>query len=564
MKAETLRDLQTLADAVIDHRATEREIERLNRWLAEDAAAQEAWLDYLDTHAGLCWAFRGATPAGPRDGMSADAAEAPPNASPGVGHRPRTGWLAVLGWSAAGVLAVGLLLAAVLPAVWEPRPQHDSTTADVADATEGFGRVVDAVGARYRDDEGPAVGQRIGAGRWRLAAGLVELALDNGVRAVIAGPADLELVGPMRGFLHSGRVVCRVPPQAIGFTLETTEAEVIDLGTEFGVHSHNTVGTEVQVYAGEVVAEFKSPRPASPRSQRLQGGEAVRIAKGADTVPQALNFWPERFVRYLPDPADPEAPHDPSRRRVSPYNKPAHEAIRIPRAPQTVTIDGALDDWDLSGQFTSRCEPPYDSFYHLQAAMMYDDQALYIGAIVGDPFPMRSTVSPHEERNLYGNGGCLAFRISTDRQMGWPVQGQGPGTDAVRVLSPEDRNDQLVFLVLWFYEPEGTACLHVKYGMDQHGRLVNPEGYRGAYRKHADGWGYTAEYAIPWHLLNAADDPPQPGDQLGCTWLVHWAGPEGRNWKGQLIDVVNPQATGWNFQDAATWGRALYLPPESR
>jgi len=71
--------------------------------------------------------------------------------------------------------------------------------------------------------------------------------------------------------------------------------------------------------------------------------------------------------------------------------------------------------------------------------------------------------------------------------------------------------------------------------MDLHGLKVNPPGYQGAYRKDADGRGYTLEYSIPWSLLNAADDPPRAGDELAAMWLVHSGDPAGLKWQGQMI-----------------------------
>jgi hypothetical protein len=97
--------------------------------------------------------------------------------------------------------------------------------------------------------------------------------------------------------------------------------------------------------------------------------------------------------------------------------------------------------------------------------------------------------------------------------------------------------------------------------MDMHGLKVNPEGYRGAFRIDPDGRGYTLEYAIPWKLLNAADDPPTAGDELGFMFLTHWSDAEGNKWQGQLIDVTDPDEHGWNFERAATWGKAIYQSP---
>jgi len=535
------KQLKRLADAMADGRATGEDAALLSQLLRDDPQAQDAYLAYIDVHAQLSWEFRGGENVRP---------------PARVVETAESGWWNAMLLLGLGVVAAGLVAVAGMM-IFSPVGQDSTRAKNQAEQPVTFCRLTQKVGAHWDAASPLQVGDRLGSRRLKLETGLAEVTFDNGIRTVLAGPAELELIDSMHAYLHGGRVVFHVPQSAIGFTLETTEAEVIDLGTEFGVHSGQIVGTELQVYQGEVVAEAKAD-PQRRQSQRLQGGQAVRFAKGGASLPEEIHFWPDRFVRYLPDPNDPDAPRDRSRRKVSPYNQARHEEIHILPAPDNVTIDGDLADWDLRGQFASRCEPPYDSFYHVEGAMMYDDEFLYIGANVGDPFPMRSTVSPHEERTLYGNGGCLAFRIATDREMGWPVRGEGPGTTYARQLVPEDYNEKLVFLVLWYYEPETLPCLHVKYGMDQHGRKINPPGYQGAFRKHEDGWGYTAEYAIPWSLLSAADNPPRGGDVLGCTWLVHWAGPEGRNWKGQLIDVVNPAVDEWNFQNAGTWGRAIY------
>jgi hypothetical protein len=94
--------------------------------------------------------------------------------------------------------------------------------------------------------------------------------------------------------------------------------------------------------------------------------------------------------------------------------------------------------------------------------------------------------------------------------------------------------------------------------MDLHGTTVNPEGYRGFFRKDGDGQGYTFEYFIPWEILHAAEDPPRGGDVLGAMALVHWSDAQGLIWQGHLIDVANPEERGWNFYNAGTWGKAVY------
>lgn len=466
------------------------------------------------------------------------------------------------------VVAVSLVVVAIF---LRPGNEVVPPVSNSQNASEGIGKLTRTSAVRWGDGNWQ-IGDRLQAGRVKLADGTAEFDFDNGVRMVLTGPAEIELRDAMHAWLHSGQVVFRVPPAAIGFKVETTDAAIVDLGTEFGVRARGAAddgrtaagspshGTELQVYEGEVIAEVKAERgEAGNQKRRLHGGQALQISSELEGGTQELPFWPERFVQVMPDPSEhPDAAREHSGRKTSRYNKAQHEAIHIVPAPQGIVIDGSLADWDLSGRFISACEPPWGEFYNLQGAMMFDDEHLYIGGVVADPFPMRSTVSPAVDRELYGGGGCVALRISTDRRIGWPVRARGEYSPKPRALSPEDRNDRLTFVVLWYYAAEQLPCLHLKYGMDFHDRVVNPPGYRGAWKKHADGLGYTVEYAIPWSLLHAADNPPRNGDTLAAAWLVHWSDSNGRDWRGHLIDILNPAEKGWDFQNAATWGRAVY------
>ncbi len=406
------------------------------------------------------------------------------------------------------------------------------------------------VDAQWNPDFAPSA-SGLAVGRFRLEQGLAQIVFECGAIAMLKAPVDLELVSLSEAFLYSGQLLVRVPPDsaAEGFRVGTPAGDLLDLGTEFGVEVESTGGALVQVYEGEVLATGKSTAHEPP-TQRVLEGQALRLHETLE--PTA--FWPERFVRVLPGPDDPRG------RGVNPYNKSRYDTVRISAAPPNVTIDGDLSDWDLSEQFFAACEPPYGEHYFVHAALMYDEQYLYVGAEVGDPHPMRSQVLPDRDADRHGSGGCVALRISTDRHSGWPLRAENARLRSDRQTRPDDVTHKLSFVVLWYSEPERRACLAMRHGMDLEGLQVNPEGYRGAFRKHPDGQGYTLEYAIPWAALHAAEDPPQAGDELAAMWLVHWSDAEGRNWQGQLIDVMTPDEPGWNFERAATWGKAIYLP----
>ena len=519
-------ELDALADRYCAGDLGEADAARLSDLLRGDPTAQRRFLEFASLHAGLVARHSGTLPAVP-PARPASAARLP---------RPRLWWRL---WAGAGMAAAAALAFAVLLAPpW-------ATPAPAAVAL-----LRDTVDARWPDAVERPPGSPLPAGRLTLDAGVAEIAFAGGAVAVLEGPAEIELLDAGAAFLHRGGVVVRVPAEVAGFRLDTPAARLSDLGTEFGVRVGGPGDAVLQVYEGEVLAELKLP--AGPREHRIESGRAVALAGDAAEVP----FVPERFVRVLPGPDDPRG------RGKQPYNRSRFDTVHVVQAPAPPTVDGDLSDWDLSGRFRAECEPPYGENHFLEAAMMYDHRFLYVAARVGDPFPMRSVVSPDVPRERYGMGGGVALRISTDRRMGWPARGTAPWSTARRGRrQPEDVNDMLAFLMLWHHRPDGRACLQIRYGMDLHGARVNPPGYRGAFRPAPDGRGYVLEYAIPWELLNAADDPPRAGDVLAATWLAHWSDPAGRVWKGQLIEVRNPADDRWNIEFASTWGRAVYHGP---
>jgi len=183
----------------------------------------------------------------------------------------------------------------------------------------------------------------------------------------------------------------------------------------------------------------------------------------------------------------------------------------------------------------------------------------------GDPAPLRNLVDPLSDGELGWRGGGLQIRIAADPELGWPVDANSASYYQMRRL-PVDAtqvaqatNPALAHLTLWHYAPAQQTCLHIAYGMDFHGGVVNPPGYRGAFRKDADGRGYTLEYAIPRTLLNAPR-PPQPGDTLAMSWTVHWSDEGGRLWRGQLVELRNAAEPVriHTWERAATWGRAVF------
>jgi len=446
--------------------------------------------------------------------------------------------------AAAGVLVLGVVVAAVwLHVAEQPEPPRSFAT---------LSRATDCV---WDGPIHPQPGDRLAAGALGLRKGTAEIRLTSGVDLLVEAPANLELTDIDNSVLRTGRLVVRVPSTATGYAVDTPKARIVDLGTEFGVDVQADGETVVQVFAGAVVAELKKPDPSGKRSRRLVAGGTVRIDASGAVELQKIAFSHERFLRTFSTPSVYEGDE------LIPFKPSQTSSLDVMAAPGRVTADGDLSDWDLSGSFEARCAGEFAGSCYIRGSMMYDRQYLYIAASVGDPMPMRNVIDPDGDPWSAWMGGSIQLRLSTDRTFGWPVKARKPSPRR-RGASAQDTSGRIVHLTLWYFQPREQPCLELRYGMDLDRGVVNPPGWRGAFRKAPDGEGYTLECAIPWTLLGAGSDPPRPGDELGLSWTVNWSDASGKRWKGQLVEIKNPPYAARGKQlthmYAETWGKAIY------
>jgi hypothetical protein len=555
-------ELAELLACLIDESITDEQFTRLDQRLKHDPQARRLYLDYLEMHddlrtlsvqmvvdegwAGVAMGMPGVT------GESGDVAA--PNASSG----PKIAKVRKPRRATNKMLLVGLamlVLVALSAFLWHslsrqarvPQPRLPESYATLTRATDCV----------WEGPAHPQPGDDLTAGPLKLLRGMAEIKLISGVDLLIEGPADVEFVDAGNSVLHTGRMVARVPPAATGYTVDTPKAKVVDLGTEFGVAVEPDRETVVQVFAGAVVAELKGADDSGERSRRLVAGETVRIDASGAVELQKVAFSHERFLRTFATPSFHEG------EELIPFKPSEVSSLEVVAAPGRVTIDGDLSDWDLSGTFEARCPGPFAESYYVRGSMMYDRQYLYIAAQVGDPMPMRNVIAPESDPWSAWLGGSLQFRLSTDRTFGWPLQAAKPcyrrGRDKPVA---QDTSDRIVHLTLWYFQPREQPCLELRYGMNLDRGVVNPPGWKGAFRKAADGKSYTVECAIPWALLGAGSDPPRAGDELGLCWTINWSDASGKRWKGQLVEIKNPayaaRGKKLTFQFGETWGKAVY------
>jgi len=257
-------EFDALCDLAIEDRLTDDQRLRLERLALESPQCLRRYVEHANQHAHLAWSA--ADPSMLASGKHVHANPEPtpePKAEPqGPTRFPRR--LAWWGVALAAAAALVLAVRTSVPDLLTPRPQP------VATLTAGKA-------LRWEGSTVPTeVGARLAPGRLRLADGLAKIVFDHGAEVTLEAPADLELISADRCVLHSGRLVAKVPPPAIGFLVITPTAELHDLGTEFGV-SVSDSRSDVQVFDGIVDVRH----PGSGRTERLTTGRSVRFGESA-------------------------------------------------------------------------------------------------------------------------------------------------------------------------------------------------------------------------------------------------------------------------------------------
>lgn len=138
------------------------------------------------------------------------------------------------------------------------------------------------------------IGDKLGSGSIELSEGYSELTLSNGVILVLEAPVKLTLQSENKVFVDSGKLVAKVPPNAIGFRIDTPSAEIIDLGTEFGVDVLANGDSQVHVLEGEVKARASKLQSY----QHLKKDQALAF-NHADDI-EHIHSNPKEFRRVLP------------------------------------------------------------------------------------------------------------------------------------------------------------------------------------------------------------------------------------------------------------------------
>ncbi|EWH10217.1 hypothetical protein DS2_08957 [Catenovulum agarivorans DS-2] len=139
-----------------------------------------------------------------------------------------------------------------------------------------------------------SVGKKLNKGKIYLDQGYSEVAMGNGVVLVLEAPIQLDIRSENLVILEKGKLVAKVPPQAIGFRVDTPSSEIIDLGTEFAVDVNERGESQVHVLDGEVKARASKQQAF----KMLKKDQA--LAFSLDEKMQIIQSSPNLFMRALP------------------------------------------------------------------------------------------------------------------------------------------------------------------------------------------------------------------------------------------------------------------------
>jgi hypothetical protein len=164
-------------------------------------------------------------------------------------------------------------------------------------------RVTGLVNCSWPDGESPLkFGDELSPGhRLQLDEGLMQLTFATGAKVVVEGPTNFVVTAPGQATLERGRIAAAVPRFARGYTILTPTAEVVDLGTEFGVDVDDAGRSEVHVFEGDVVARPRGSSKSKAELIHARQDEAVEFV-GADGLGQRITADRHKFVRrIIPD-----------------------------------------------------------------------------------------------------------------------------------------------------------------------------------------------------------------------------------------------------------------------
>lgn len=129
-----------------------------------------------------------------------------------------------------------------------------------------------------------------------LKKGIAEIEFDYGASVVIEGPSEFVCKADNQIVLTYGRLYARVPSRAIGFTVETRNSRVVDLGTEFGVQVNVDGTTELHVHKG--ITKLLAGNMEDTEAFTVSEGQAREVSANGEQVKE-VRLQENGFIQQI-------------------------------------------------------------------------------------------------------------------------------------------------------------------------------------------------------------------------------------------------------------------------
>jgi hypothetical protein len=319
-------------------------------------------------------------------------------------------------------------------------------------------------------------GQRV-----RLKQGLLQLTFATGAKVVVEGPADFVATTATEATLTEGKIAAAVPKFARGYTILTPTAEIVDLGTEFGVNVDGQGTSEIHVFDGDVVARPRENGVAQGELLHARQDQALQF-NAANASGQRTSFDRSKFVRRpTPDRSQSDLPPLPVTRDLALWLAadvmPAHrEEEPVTTWPDILVGDNHFPDDAL--QFDEHLSPKWVRDGKGLPALRFDGWSTYLATspmatgdrltafVVFAPGPASFANESHGGMLLkYGfDAPSLEFALFPDftpRARVWADNGDGSTSNVGALQGPRVKPHELCVVAYTYDAIDNRSELHV-------------------------------------------------------------------------------------------------------
>ena len=313
LSPEQLAQICEWTQALYDERITPEQHAQLQEWVCRDKEACRVYVQYMNLCASIHW-------------DKSQEARPLPNGKAKASKPPVLGFLGDVFQAGTNFLSrsfvLTLLLAIGLPVIvlfillidisHQPVAKAPVPAPAAVQQTRAVAEITRTYDAKWSNgDTKLATGTKLLANQhFRLLSGLAEITFADGAKVLLEGPATFNAQNNRQGHLQIGNLVAKVPKGAEGFTIVTPTANIVDLGTEFGISVSGDGTAEAHVFKGQVDVFAKSATSNKPAtlSRHLHAGQAVQIIAGKKKMPEMIlmaaaeNKFVRQFLEDLPQP----------------------------------------------------------------------------------------------------------------------------------------------------------------------------------------------------------------------------------------------------------------------